>query len=135
MRQSRFAYFGVFELVVAGVLAAAFGSLVVTTSPAVPLLVLAGILAVLGARVAAIELRGRRVTWRHLVAASYVSFAAMWPFIYGPDVLAGSRAAGDLFMLVLAAGNALLFAFIGFDVGRGGRHFEITPNVDRVLAL
>lgn len=133
MRQSRFAYFGAFELVVAGVLAAAFGPTVVATNPAVPLLVLAGVLAILGSRVAAVEVGGVRVTWRHLVAASYVSFAAMWPLVYGPDVLAGNRAAEDLFMLALAVANALVFGFIGFDVARAGPHFEITPDVEREL--
>lgn len=135
MRQSRFVYVGVLELLLAGALVALFGPVVLTGSHVVALLVVAGVAAVLAGCVAAIELGAITVTWRHLVAASYLAFAVMWPLVYAPHVLAGTASVEDLLMFGVAVTSALVFAFVGFDIARDGRHFEVTPNVDRVLAL
>lgn len=135
MRQSRFVYIGVLELLLAGALVALFGPVVLTGSHVVALLVVAGVAAVLAGCVAAIELGAVTVTWRHLVAASYLAFAVMWPLVYGPHVLAGTASGEELLMFGVAATSALVFAFVGVDVARGGRHFDLTSDVERTVGF
>ncbi|MFC6951912.1 hypothetical protein [Halorubellus litoreus] len=135
MRQSRFAWFGVVELLLAAALLAVFGPVVLTTTAVVPLVVVSGILAILAARYAVIEVAGVSVTWRSLVGASYLAFAVMWPLIYGPTVLFGDPVAEDYLMFVVAVVSAGCFLFFGIDIARGGRHFDVTGDVDRVLSL
>lgn len=135
MRQSRFVWFGVLELVLVAGLLAVFGPVVLRSTAVVPLIAVSGVLAILAGRYAAIEAAGVRVTWRTLVGASYLAFAVMWPLIYGPTVLFGDPNAGDYLMFVVAVVSAGCFLLFGLDVARGGRHFEVTGDVDRVLSL
>lgn len=135
MRQSRFVYFGLLEIAVAVVFVALFGPAGLFASPLVALLVVSGVLAVLGGTVASIDLGGVAVTWRHLLGASYAVAAATLPVLYAPDVLAGT--ATDLDYLMFACGliTAVCLGFFAVEVARDGRHYEITGDVDRVLAL
>jgi hypothetical protein len=73
------------------------------------------------------------VTWRQLIGVSYVAFAFVWPAIYVPDVVAGTVSGQNLFVFIVATVGALSLVLYGVDIARGGRHFTVTPDVERTL--
>jgi hypothetical protein len=131
MRQSRFSLLGVALVVVPLGFAAVFGWRAALDQATMPLLLVAGLLTVLSGRVAAVELGGVRVSWRHILAAGYVLMAVSFPLSH--LAATGTPSADDYVLLGAAAVTACCLLFFAFDVVRGGRHFEITPNVERVL--
>lgn len=135
MRQSRFRWLGVLEFVIAGALLAAFGPRMLAAEPTVALFFVSAALLVLAGSVAAVSLGSRTVTWRHLVGAAYLAFAAMWPLMHVPDVLAAGATTEDLVMFGAAAVTMACLAFFAIDIARDGRHFDVTGDVDRVLSL
>ncbi|WP_323674655.1 hypothetical protein [Halorubellus sp. PRR65] len=134
MRQSLFAWFGLALLLVPTVFAAVFGLRAALEQSTMPLFVVAGALGVLAGRVAAVELGSVSVSWRQLLGGSYllVAFANALSF-------AGMFSTADSTASLVAAGGAvvgsLCLAFMGIDIARDGRHFQVTGNVDRVLSL
>jgi|GEM_PF-1436871 hypothetical protein len=135
MRQSRFVAFGVVLVLVPAAFAALFGWRAVLEQSAMGLFLLAGGLAVLGARVAAVEVGTVRVSWRHLVGASFLVVALANVTREVPRVLAGTASSYELLMAGWFVVMSCLLAFVGIDIARNGRHFDITPDVDRVVGL
>lgn len=135
MRQSRFSLLGALLVVVPLAFAAAFGWRAVFEAPEMLVYGFAGVIAVVGGRVAAVEVGRVGVSWRVLVGGSWL-LVALANVVDGlATVLDG---AGSTAVLVSTGGllvASCCIAFAGFDIARGGRHFEITPDVDRVLAL
>jgi hypothetical protein len=94
---------------------------------------LAGICAILAGSVSAVSVGVATVTWRHLIGVSYVAFALVWPAIYVPDVVTGTISGQNLLVFVVATVGALSLVFYGIDIAQGGRHFTVTPDVERTL--
>ena len=132
MKQSHFLYLGLLDLLLVGGLAAVFGLGVFVRSPIV-LVTIAGICAVLAGTVAAVSFGPVTLSWRHLVGVSYVTFALVWPATYAPEVVAGSASEQDLLLFVVTTVGALSLAVYGVDVARGGRHFSVSADVERVV--
>jgi len=132
MKQSQYRYLGLLDLVLVSGLIAVFGVAVLGTAPIV-LMGLAGICAILAGSVSAVSVGVATVTWRHLIGVSYVAFALVWPAIYVPDVVAGTISGQNLLVFVVATVGALSLVFYGIDITRGGRHFTVTPDVERTL--
>ena len=134
MKQSQFLYLGLLDLLLIAGLAAVFGPAVLVLSPIV-LMGIAGIVAILAGTVSALSLGPITLSWRHLVGLSYVTFALIWPAIYAPDLITGTASGQDLFLFVVATVGAFSLAFYGVDIARGGRHFSVQQNVERVIGL
>jgi hypothetical protein len=135
MRQSRFSLLGGLLVVVPLAFAAAFGWRAVFEAPEMLVYGFAGVIAVVGARVAAVEVGRVRVSWRVLVGGS-------WLLVALANVVDGLTAvldgAGSAAVLVSTGGllvASCCIAFVGFEVARDGRHVEVTADVERVLAL
>ena len=134
MKQSQFLYLGLLDLLLIAGLAAVFGPAVLGTSPIV-LMGIAGIVAILAGTVSALSLGPITLSWRHLVGLSYVTFALMWPVTYAPEIVAGTASGQDLFLFVVTTIGAFSLTFYGVDIARGGRHFSVQQNVERVIGL
>ena len=132
MKQSQYRYLGLLDLVLVSGLIAVFGVAVLGTAPIV-LMGLAGICAILAGSVSAVSVGVATVTWRQLIGVSYVAFALVWPAIYVPDVVTGTISGQNLLVFVVATVGALSLVFYGIDIARGGRHFSVTPDVERTL--
>lgn len=135
MRQSRFVWFGTLFILAPVAFAALFGWRAVLEAPELLVYGFAGVVAVLGARVAAVQVGRVQVSWRHLVGASWL-LIALANVVDGLTTVLG--ATGSTAALVSAGGllvASCCIGFFGIDVARDGRHFEVTPDVDRVLAL
>ncbi|NHN60930.1 MULTISPECIES: hypothetical protein [Halorussus] len=133
MKQSRFRYLGLFDLLLVAVFVAAFGTASFAASVAIPAMALAGLFAVLAGSVAELSLGSVTVTWRHFVAATYALFALALPGSYLPDVVAGTAGRAELALFAVTSVGALTLLFFGYDVARGGDHFEVEPDVDTVV--
>jgi len=135
MRQSWFSLLGALLVVVPLAFAAAFGWRAVFEAPEMLAYAFAGVTAVVGARVAAVEVGRVRVSWRVLVGGSWllVAFAnvvdGLATVLDGPGSTAVLVSTGGLLVA------SCCIAFVGFEIARDGRHVEVTSNVDRVLAL
>ncbi|ELZ96714.1 hypothetical protein [Haloferax sulfurifontis] len=134
MKQSQFLYLGILDLVLISGLAAVFGLAVLGTSPIV-LIGIAGLGAILAGTISELSLGPITLSWRYLVGLSYVTFALMWPAIYAPDIVAGTASRQDLFLFVVTTIGAFSLAFYGIDIARGGHHFFVQQNVERVIGL
>lgn len=134
MKQSQFLYLGLLDLLLIAGLAAVFGPAVLVSSPIV-LMGLAGLGAILAGTVSALSLGPIALSWRQLVGLSYVTFALMWPVTYAPEIVAGTASGQDLVLFVVATVGAFSLAFYGVDIARGGRHFSVQQNVERVIGL
>lgn len=134
MRQSLFAWFGGLLLLVPAVFAAVFGWRAALDQPTMPLFAVAGVLVVLAGRVAAVELGGVSVSWRVVLGAAYLMIAVANALSFA-DTLTAASSTTSLVVAAGAVGGSLCIAFMGVDIARDGRHFEITGNVDRVLSL
>jgi hypothetical protein len=132
VKQSRFRYLGLLDLVLVCGLAFIFGLGVFVRSP-IALVAIAGICAVLAGAVSAFSFGPVTLSWRHLVGVSYVTFALVWPATYAPEVVAGSASKQDLLLFAVTTVGALSLAFCGVDVARGGRHFSVSADVERVV--
>jgi hypothetical protein len=132
VKQSHFLYLGLLDLVLVGGLAAVFGLRVLVRS-SIALMMIAGLCAVLAGTVSAFSFGPVTLSWRHLVGVSYVTFALVWPATYAPEVVAGSASGQDLLLFVVTTVGALSLAFYGVDVARGGRHFSVSVDVERVV--
>jgi polyferredoxin len=133
MKQSSLRYLGAFDLVLVLAFLLVFGVGALLSGPVIPLMALAGVFALLGGSVAALSLGPVTVTWRHLVGVSYALFAVVLPASYIPDVLDGAASTPEVAMFAVTAIGGLTLLFIGFDIARGGKHFEITEDVDTVV--
>ena len=134
MKQSQFLYLGLLDLLLVAGLATVFGPAVLVASP-IALMGIAGFGAVLAGTVSALSLGPIALSWRQLVGLSYVTFALMWPAIYAPEIVAGTASGPDLVLFVVATVGAFSLAFYGVDIARGGRHFSVQQNVERVIGL
>lgn len=134
MKQSSFRFLGLFDLILVTALAGVFGPQVLV-APAVILFVVGGLAASLTGLLSALTVGPVHLTWRQLAALTYFAFALLWPALYLPDVIAGTAVGFELLLFVVMSGAALIFAFIGVDILRGGDHFSIEPNVERVIAI
>jgi hypothetical protein len=133
MRQSRFSWLGAFVLLVPVAFAAVFGWRTTVEQWTIPLMIPGGLLTVLSGRVAAIELGGRRVSWRYLLAAGYVLFAVSIPV--QQVHWTGSGSTEGYVSIGAAVLTASCLLFFAVEVARDGRHFDVTSNVDRVLGF
>jgi len=134
MKQSQFLHLGLLDLLLIAGFAAVFGPAVLVLSPIV-LMGIAGIVAILAGTVSALSLGPITLSWRHLVGLSYVTFALIWPAIYAPELITGTASGQDLFLLVVTTIGAFSLVFYGIDIARGGRHFSVQQNVERVIGL
>lgn len=134
MKQSSFRYLGLFDLVLVAALAGVFGLQVVGFPPVV-LLGIGGVAAILTGVLAELSVGPLRLSWRLFAGLCYFSFALLWPVLYLPEVIAGTATELDLLLFVVMSVGALVFAFIGVDILRGGRHYAIEANVERVIAI
>ncbi|MFC6951913.1 hypothetical protein [Halorubellus litoreus] len=134
MRQSLFAWFGVLLLLVPAAFAAMFGWRAALGQSTMPLFAVAGVLAVLAGRVAAVELGGVSVSWRYLLGSAY-GLVAVGNLLGVPATLSAADATAGLVSAGAAVVVSLCIGFMGIDIARDGRHFEIRGNVERVLSL
>lgn len=132
MKQSSFRYLGGFDLLLVAGFLAAFGVGALGTTP-IALMALAGIAALLAGSLAKLFVGPITVPWRGFAAATYLLFAAMLPATYLPHIVAGTATTTETAMFAVSCVSALVFVFMGFDIARGGKHFEIRPNVERVV--
>ncbi|NHN42095.1 hypothetical protein G9C85_10705 [Halorubellus sp. JP-L1] len=135
MRQSRFSLLGALLLVVPLGFAAIFGWRTALEQSTMPLMFLTALLAILAGRVAAVELGGVRLSWRHLLATAYVLAAISFPLQQAPRTLAGATSTGQHVLFGATVVTACCLVFFAVEIARDGRHFEITADVDRVFAL
>lgn len=133
MNQSSFRYLGVFDLLLVAAFAAAFGVGALASSVFVAGMAVAGVFALLAGSVAELSLGPLSVSWRHLVAASYALFGLILPGSYLPGVVAGTATEAELGLFVATSVGALTLFFYGYDVVRGGEHFEVDADVERVV--
>lgn len=64
----------------------------------------------------------------------YVPVALMWLATYAPEIVGGCfRTGQDLFLFVMTTVGVPSLAFYQVDIARGGRHFFVQPNVERVI--
>jgi hypothetical protein len=133
MKQSSFRYLGVFDLLVVAVSVVAFGVRAFTASVVVPAMALAGVSAILAGSVAAVSVGPVEVSWRQFVALTYALFAVIFPGSYLSAVVAGTASRQELALFAVASVGGLSLLFFGYDVLRGGKHFEITPDVETVV--
>jgi hypothetical protein len=132
MKQSSFRYLGAFDLVLVAAFLVAFGVGALGSTP-IALMVLAGVAALLAGSLAELSVGPLTVPWRGFAAATYLLFAVLLPATYLPHVIAGTATASETALFAVSCVTALLFVFMGFDIARGGKHFEIEPNVERVV--
>ena len=132
MKQSSFRYLGAFDLVLVAAFLAAFGVGALGSTP-IALMVLAGVAALLAGSLAELSVGPLSVPWRGFAAATYLLFAVLLPATYLPHVSAGTATASETALFAVSCVTALLFVFMGFDIARGGKHFRIEPNVERVV--
>ncbi|WP_227355508.1 hypothetical protein [Haladaptatus salinisoli] len=59
-----------------------------------------------------------RIEWYRLAGLGYLCFAASY-------LLTNLAAEDELWWLAVSLATAALFGFMGFDIARGGRHFDI----------
>lgn len=133
MKQSSFRYLGIFDLLLVAVFVAVFGIGALASSVFVATMAIAGAFALLAGSVAELSMGPISVSWRHLVAVSYALFGLILPGSYLPDVLAGTATQEEIALLAVTSVGALSLLFYGFDVARGGEHFEVDPDVERVV--
>ena len=133
MKQSSLRYLGALDLLLVAALLVAFGPQVAVVSPVPVMMAVAGLCALLAGSVAAVSVGPATVTWRHLVGTAYAAFALMWPATYGPAVLAGTATGEELALAVVTTVGGSTLLFVGYDIARGGRHFDITTDVERVV--
>ncbi len=132
MKQSSFRHLGAVDLLLAGAFLAVFG---VDTlgSPQVGLLLAAGVTAVAAGSLAELSVGPVTVPWRWFAAATYVLLAVLLPAGLLRPLVAGSASAAEAALFVVSCFGAAAMLFFGVDVARGGRHFDVTPDVDRVV--
>jgi len=133
MKQSSFRYLGVFDLLLVGVFVAAFGVRALTGSVVVPAMALAGVAALLAGSVKSVSLGPLALSWRHFVALTYALFGVMLPASYLPGVLPGTASGEEVALFVVSSVGALSLLFFGYDVLRGGKHFDVDANVETVV--
>ncbi|UPW01988.1 hypothetical protein M0R88_07800 [Halorussus gelatinilyticus] len=133
MKQSSFRYLGAFDLLLVAVFLAVFGVRALTESAAVPAMALAGVSAILAGSVRRVSVGPLALSWRHFVALTYALFGVMLPASYLPGVLAGTASRAEVALFVVTAVGALSLLFFGYDVLRGGDHFDVEPNVETVV--
>ncbi|WP_458185227.1 hypothetical protein [Haladaptatus sp. NG-WS-4] len=61
------------------------------------------------------------VEWYRLAGAGYLCFAASY-------LLTNLATEGELLWVVVTVVGTAVFGFIGFDIARGGRHFDLDTN-------
>lgn len=132
MKQSSFRYLGVFDLVMVAAFLAVFGVGALVSAP-IALMVLAGVAAMLAGSLAQLSVGPVTIPWRGFAAATYLLFAALLPATYLPHVVAGTATTSETAMFAVSCISAVIFVFMGFDIARGGKHFRIEPNVERVV--
>ena len=133
MKQSSFRYLGVFDLLLVGIFVAVFGVRALTGSVVVPAMALAGVAALLAGSVKSVSLGPLALSWRHFVALTYALFGVMLPASYLPGVLAGTASGEEVALFVVSSVGALSLLFFGYDVLRGGKHFDVDANVETVV--
>ncbi|MFC5368254.1 hypothetical protein [Salinirubrum litoreum] len=129
MKQSSFRYVAVLDLLLVGLLVAAFGPQAVLATPVVPAMTLAGVLLFVGGSVEESSLGPVTLSWRQLLGAGYVLAAVAISSVYVGEGLAGSATGRDLFLLVVSSLGALTLVVVGVEVARDGEHFAVTPTV------
>jgi hypothetical protein len=132
MKQSSFRYFGVFDLLLVAAFLAAFGVDALFTTP-IAVMALAGITALLAGSLTELSVGPLTVPWRGFAATTYLLFAVLLPASYLPDIITSTATTPEIALFVVSCVTALLFVFMAFDIARGGKHFEIEPNVERVV--
>lgn len=132
MKQSSFRYLGGLDLVIVAAFLAAFGVGALGSTPIV-LMMLAGVAALLAGSLAELSVGALIVPWQWFAAATYLLFAALLPATYLPHVVAGTATTTETTLFAVSCVSALLFVFMGFDIARGGNHFEVRANVERVV--
>jgi hypothetical protein len=133
MKQSSFRYLGVFDLLLVGIFVAVFGVGALTGNVVVPAMALAGVAALLAGSVKSVSLGPLALSWRHFVALTYALFAVMLPGSYLSSVLAGTASGEEVALLVVTSVGAFSLLFFGYDVLRGGKHFDVDANVETVV--
>jgi hypothetical protein len=133
MKQSSFRYLGVFDLLLVGIFVAVFGVRALTGNVVVPAMALAGVAALLAGSVKSVSLGPLALSWRHFVALTYALFAVMLPGSYLSSVLAGTASGEEVALLVVTSVGAFSLLFFGYDVLRGGKHFDVDANVETVV--
>jgi hypothetical protein len=129
VKQSSFRYVGAFDLLLVGLLAAAFGPRVLLATPVALAMTAAGVLLFVGGSVAALSLGPVTVSWRQLLGAGYLLFAAVVPSLYVGDLLAGTATAEELFLFLASSLGSVALVVMGVEVARDGDHFSVTPTV------
>jgi len=133
MKQSSYRYLGLLDLLLVAALVGVFGPTALTSSVAVPGMLVAGILMLLAGTIAELSIGPATVTWRHFVGASYAVFALVMPAIYAPTVFTGSAGGEELILFVAAIVGGCSLLFYGVDVAQDGRHFEVDADVERAV--
>ena len=133
MNQSSLRYFGALSLALVVALVGLFGSAALVASPTVLLLALAGLLMILAGSVSSVSLGPIRIGWRPLVGLSYALFALTLPVSALQTLLGGTVSAVEYVVFATSVLGGLTLLFIGYDIARGGEHFRITSNVERVV--
>jgi hypothetical protein len=133
MKQSSFRYLGVFDLLLVAVFVGVFGVRSLTESVAVPAMALAGVAALLAGTVKRVFLGPLALSWRHFVALTYALFAVILPASYASSVLAGTASQEEVALFVVTSVGAFSLLFFGYDVLRGGKHFDVNADVETVV--
>ncbi|WP_135854884.1 hypothetical protein [Halorussus salinus] len=133
MKQSSFRYLGVFDLLLVGAFVAVFGVGAFTASVVVPAMALAGVAALVAGSVKSVSVGPLALSWRHFVALTYALFAVILPGSYLSSVLAGTASQAEVALFVVSSVGALSLLFFGYDVLRGGKHFDVDANVETVV--
>jgi hypothetical protein len=133
VKQSRYRYLGILDLLVVAAFVGLFGPVALTRNVVIPGMIVAGVLALLAGSVAAISVGPITVTWRHLIGVSYVTFALALPTHYAHAVLAGTASAAEIALFAAAAAGACSLLFYGVDVARDGRHFKVEADVETTV--
>ncbi|MFC7044534.1 hypothetical protein ACFQH6_03120 [Halobacteriaceae archaeon GCM10025711] len=133
MKQSTLRYWGLFVLLLVAAFVAVFGLPALTAGVVLPVMVVAGVCFLVAGSVAELAVGPVAVTCRHLVGVGYALFALRLPASTAPPVVAGGATTADVALFAVAVLGGLTLLFVGVDVARGGRHFQITPDVDAVV--
>ena len=133
MKQSWFRYLGVFDLLLVAAFLGFFGLAALSSSLVIPAMLLAGVAAILGGSVTRITLGPVELSWRYFVGITYTLFAIILPANYLPHVLAGTAGPEEWLLFVAGSLGGVTLLFYGVDVVRGGHHFEVDPDVDRIV--
>ncbi|MFC7081732.1 hypothetical protein [Halorussus caseinilyticus] len=133
MKQSRFRYLGAFDLLLVAAFVAVFGVRALTASVVVPAMALAGVSAIVAGSVAEVSVGPLALSWRHFVGATYALFGLLLPGSYLSSVVSGTASRAELALFAVASVGALSLLFYGYDVVRGGEHFEVEPDVETVV--